>query len=350
MNENQAQGPGALENYFFLQAIIPGVLAVMAYELVDFCLHLIRGSSYSYEPLRALSILVPMCLMTELFTYFQTRVLLKKLKRVTDFIQRVAEGHYSEKLDTRALNPFREVAESLNEMTESLASVEALRKDFIGDFSHEFKTPIVSINGFANLLLEEELPAEEQREYLQIIAEESDRLSHMAQQTLLLSRLDTQTGLTGKVTFSLDDQIRQKIILLSSSWEEKELEMEVDLPAMPCLGDPEILSHVWINLLNNAIKFTSPGGTIRVSGRREADGSCEVRIRDTGKGMTEADCRQIFNRYFQADPSHAAKGLGLGLSIVKRALELHNGQITVESKPGEGSCFTVTLPAGKEKR
>ena len=292
--------------------------------------------------------MVPMGFFVELFFYIFSLVSMRKVKKITGAIAEIAKGNYDVKLESKRLAPFSEVAESINTMAVDLSSVETLRKEFIGDFSHEFKTPIVSINGFAKLLLEEDVSEEERREYLQIIADESARLSTMSMQTMLLSKLDTQTKVIDKRYFSLDEQIKQKIILLSNEWEKKNIEMDVDLEALNYYGNPEIMSHVWVNLLNNAIKFTPEGGYIAVDGKVDYQGNITVKISDTGKGIEKDKLDKIFFRYYQGDSSHSTKGLGLGLSIVARIMDLCQGKISVESTEGEGSTFIVYLPVVKE--
>lgn len=239
--------------------------------------------------------------------------------------------------------PFTEVVTNLNTMTQELQSVETLRADFINDFSHEFKTPITSINGFATLLLDTEVDDKTRNEYLKIIADESERLSHLAEQTILMSRLDSQTSIPDKVLFSLDEQIKQDIILLSNNWTSKNIDMDIDLASVKYYGNPSMMAHIWINLLTNAIKFTPEHGTIRIRCYKEQD-NIICSISDTGKGMTREEQQRIFNRYYQSDKSHATQGLGLGLSIVHRIIELCNGSISVTSTTGSGSTFTVTLP------
>ena len=236
-----------------------------------------------------------------------------------------------------------DVAENFNKMTAELKSVHTLRNDFINDFSHEFKTPITSINGFANLLLETEVTEEERRQYLTIIAEESSRLSKLAEETLMMSRLDSQQNIIDQEWYALDEQIRQNLILLSKDWGAKLIEIDTDLNPVSYLGNPALMSHIWLNLISNAIKFTPGHGRIAVN-LKESGGKIYVSVADNGKGMTKEETSRIFNKYYQADASHATKGLGLGLSIAHRIVELCGGEIQVASTPGEGSTFTVILP------
>ena len=228
-------------------------------------------------------------------------------------------------------------------MTEELQSVRTLREDFVNSYSHEFKTPITAIKGFAELLSEPDLTEEERQQYLRIIQDESARLAELTNRTLLLTKLQSQRFLPDQTTFSLDEQIRRCAILLSHSWEEKNLTFSAELETVDCTGSEELLRQVWLNLLNNAIRYTPPGGEIGVELKRTGR-EAAVRVWDTGAGMTAEVQAHIFEKYYQGDPSEKKQGLGLGLSIVHRIVELSGGRIEVASQPQQGSSFTVYLP------
>lgn len=332
-----------LPNYFALMAIVPALLSIMAYEFLDYMVNIVWGQNPDYNPLLGLGMLIPMALLMELFTVFISRILYKKVDQLINGINQVASGKYDVTLNPAKLRPLNEVAENFNKMAAELRSVETLRNDFINDFSHEFKTPITSINGFANLLLDTEVSEEERRQYLQIIADESDRLATLSRDTLMMSRLDSQQSIPDKEFYALDEQIKQNIILLSRDWTKKKIDVDADLIPLKYYGNADLMSHIWINLLNNAIKFTPEHGEIHVIMRKE-ENHIAVSISDTGKGMTPEEISRIFQKYYQADPSHATKGMGLGLSIAHRIVELCDGHIEVTSTPEKGSTFTVLLP------
>lgn len=332
-----------LPNYFAIVAIVPAVLSVMAYEFLDYMLNVVFQKNPDYNPLIGLGMLVPMALMMELSTYFFSKVLYRKVSRLISAINEVAQGNYNITLDPKKAKPLTDVVINFNKMTAELKSVETLRNDFINDFSHEFKTPITSINGFANLLLDTEVSEEERREYLQIIADESERLSALSRETLMMSKLNNQQSIPDKKYYALDEQIKQNIILLSREWNAKKIDLSADLPPVTYYGNMDLMSHIWLNLLGNAIKFTPIHGKINVSMKQEQN-QIAVLISDTGKGMTEGEMVRIFNKYYQADPSHTTKGMGLGLSIAHRIVELSGGSIDVTSTSGCGSTFKVYLP------
>ncbi len=232
---------------------------------------------------------------------------------------------------------------SFNHMARELDGIEMFRKDFINNFSHEFKTPIVSVRGFAHQLQAGGLSEEEQREYISIIASESDRLAKMATNVLLLSKLEYQQIVTGKTVFDLDEQIRTCLLLLEKQWTEKEIELELDLDPVAYCFNEDMLSEVWINLFGNAIKFTPPRGKVTCV-LRQTEQEIRVSISDTGSGMSSDVVTHIFEKFYQGDKSHGGDGNGIGLTIVGRIVELCGGRVLVESGPGMGSVFTVILP------
>ncbi len=232
---------------------------------------------------------------------------------------------------------------SFNHMATELDSIEMFRKDFINNFSHEFKTPIVSLRGFAHQLQAGGLSPEEEREYIRIIAAESDRLSNMATNILLLSKLENQAIVTDRTEFYLDEQIRTCLLLLEKQWSDGEIELNIELDEVKYCFNEDMLSHVWVNLLSNAFKFTPKGGTVSCTLRVNTQ-NVTVVISDTGAGMSEDVRLHIFEKFYQGDSSHAEAGNGIGLTIVSRILELCGGRIQVDSAPGNGSTFTVILP------
>lgn len=292
-----------------------------------------------------LSVLVPVVLLVTLVNFLFTRYIYRYLDKISDAMQKVADGDYTVRLDAEKDQPFRELYRNFNTMAEELGGVEMLKNDFINGYAHELRTPITSINGFAEMLLNDDgtLSREEKRSYLEIIASESRRLADLAGNSLLMSKLDTQKIIPDKKPFSLDEQLRRCSILLSGQWTEKELDMTMDLDEAVYVGDYDLMQHLWINLLTNAVKYTPKGGSITVTLKNE-EKFIAVSVADTGKGIPPEDRERIFDKYYQTDKSHSKRGLGLGLAICKRIVQLCNGSLTVESDVGVGSTFTVKLP------
>lgn len=292
-----------------------------------------------------LSVLVPVVLLVTLVNFLFTRYIYRYLDKISYAMQKVADGDYTVRLDAEKDQPFRELYRNFNTMAEELGGVEMLKNDFINGYAHELRTPITSINGFAEMLLNDDgtLSREEKRSYLEIIASESRRLADLAGNSLLMSRLDTQKIIPDKKPFSLDEQLRRCSILLSGQWTEKELDMTMDLDEAVYVGDYDLMQHLWINLLTNAVKYTPKGGSITVTLKNE-EKFIAVSVADTGKGIPPEDRERIFDKYYQTDKSHSKRGLGLGLAICKRIVQLCNGTLEVESEVGVGSTFTVRLP------
>lgn len=273
-----------------------------------------------------------------------------KLRPMNDLVHAmhaVSQGDFSVRVDADDVpGDMGELVSSFNDMATELGGLEMFRKDFINNFSHEFKTPIVSIRGFAKQLERDDLTDEQRREYLDIIVTESDRLANMASNVLLLSKLENQTIVTDREDYRLDEQLRRCVLLLEKQWSEKELEPDVELEEITYRGNEEMMNHVWVNLLSNAVKFSPRGGRLTVRLVREGE-SAVCSVGDEGPGMDEASRRRVFEKFYQADTAHATEGNGLGLSLVKRIADLCGGSVDVDSEPGRGSTFTVRLPLEK---
>lgn len=269
----------------------------------------------------------------------------RSLSRLTRGLEAVAGGDYSVRLDPAMAGPFSGTYEDFNKMGKELQSVQTLREDFINNFSHEFKTPISAIQGFAELLQEPGLPEEERRQYVQIILDDATRLAGLADSALLLTHLESQQVIPDQKPYALDEQIKRCAILLSGQWEKKRIAFSAELEEATFTGNEELMNHVWLNLLSNAIKYTPEGGEITVT-LAVSDGVLTVRVADTGVGMDRETRRHIFDKYYQGPSGKKLQGLGLGLSIVHRIVELCGGSIEVQSVINQGSAFTVRLPEG----
>ena len=268
------------------------------------------------------------------------------MRKLINATREVRRGNFNVRVTVKEKHPISEMEvliENFNQMTRELGSIELFRNDFINSFSHEFKTPIVSIRGFARELQRDGISEEQRREYARIIEEESDRLVRLSSNVLELSKLEHQRIVSGHSRFYLDEQIRQCILSFEAEWMQKEIEIQPELEELSFYSNEEMLSLVWRNLIGNAIKFTPKGGLIRVELRVEG-ATAVVSVTDNGIGMSEDVRAHIFEKFYQGDPSHHKKGYGIGLAIVWRIVKLCRGSITVESEPGKGSAFRVCLP------
>lgn len=274
----------------------------------------------------------------------------KPIVQITEAAERVAKGDFSAKVPLRRQtkkHPYDEVealAATFNQMTDDLKSIEYLRKDFTSSVSHEIKSPIATISGYAQLLRDETLDAETRRAYTLAISESCAQLSRLSDNLLRITRLESGKRKPLAEPFQLDEQLRRTLAAMMPEFRRRKLELSVDLCAARIVSDRELLEQVWQNLLRNAIKFTPEGGSIRV-GLTTQEGAFRVQIADTGIGIDESAQKHIFEKFFQADTSHHTEGSGLGLSLVKRIVDACGGEIAVESQLGKGSTFSVTLPA-----
>jgi len=267
---------------------------------------------------------------------------------IIDAMRRMARGDFNVKLHLKMPedNQFGEIVQTFNDMAEQLGAMEKMRQEFISNVSHEIQSPLTSISGFARALRNERLSEEERAHYLDIIETECMRLSRLSDNLLKLTSLESEHHPFDRRRYRLDKQLRSVVLTCEPQWLDKSIDVEVNLEEVEVDADPELMNQVWGNLIQNSIKFTPPGGTIRVRLRLE-NGEAAVRISDTGIGIGEEDLPHIFERFYKADKSRnrAGGGSGLGLSIVKKIVDLHHGAIDVRSKPGEGTEFTIRLPA-----
>ena len=274
------------------------------------------------------------------------KIAFQHISKLLVAMKELSNGNFDVKIEMKGLIRPKEIVEfteEFNAMATELRSIEMLRSDFVNNFSHEFKTPIVSLRGFAKLLKEGNLTPEERDEYLDIIISESDRLAALATNVLNLSKIENQALIAEKKEFNLSEQVRRVTLMMESKWSEKNLDLEVDLEEVNFYGNTELLSQVWINLMDNAIKFSKPGGKLQIT-LQELPDSVQFKIRDYGCGMDKATQSRIFDKFYQGDTSHASEGNGLGLTVVNKIIDLYKGQMTVESIPGEGTLILIILP------
>lgn len=265
-------------------------------------------------------------------------VLRKGLNRLAsgDFKVRISYNTPLKKLSFVSI-----LEESFNSLANELEHTEILRSDFINNFSHEFKTPIVSIAGFAKILKNSDLTEQQTKEYLDIIEEESLRLSALATNMLNLTKFENQTILTDTTSFNLSEQIRTCILILEEKWVKKNLNLKIDLDEYNVTGNEEMLKHVWLNLLDNAIKFSENDSDLEVEITELAD-KLTVSISNFGSTINNAEKERIFDKFYQSDTSHSSEGNGIGLAIVKKVVDLHEGKLDILSESNK-TTFKVIL-------
>ena len=273
-----------------------------------------------------------------------SRFFLRPVTRMGRAMERVAAGDFTVRLDNPgALGEMRDSYAHFNTMTRALAATETLQSDFISNVSHEFKTPINAIEGYAMLMQDAGNDPALQREYADKILLSTRRLSELVNNILLLSKVDNQTMPLEKHPYRLDEQLRRAILLLERKWTQKQIEWDVDMDEATYTGNESLMLHVWVNLLDNAIKFDPVGGEIRL--RLHCESTCiRITVSDNGPGIPKDQQSAIFERFYLADGSHKSEGNGLGLALARRIVRMCGGEISVSSEPGKGSCFTVELP------
>lgn len=270
------------------------------------------------------------------------------ITKLSSAAKKVAAGDFSIKLETYREDEVGELTNNFNDMVKNLGSIESLQKEFVDNVSHEIKTPITSIQGFAQLLRDDNISKKEKNEYIDIIEEESNRLLNLSTNILKLSKLQNQSKITNIEQIDISEQIRKALSLLEPKWREKAIVFYISMDEKYFYGDEDLIFQVWINLLDNAIKFSKQNGKIDIN-LKEKDNWIEIRIKDYGIGMDEDEKSKVFTRFYQTDKSHSAKGSGLGLAIVKRIIELSKGKIEIESKKNVGTTVIIKLPIEKEE-
>lgn len=273
-----------------------------------------------------------------------TRTIVKPLQALKEATRQIVGGRYKIGLDVKRRDEIGDLARDFSHMAHSLERLDDMRTEFVANVSHEFQTPVTSIQGFTQAILDNQTTPEEERQYLTIIHEESRRLSSLSKQLLTLAALDKETTIARRDSFRLDEQIRQVLIVTEWQWSKKELELAPELPEVMISADEGLLYQVWMNLIANSIKFTPPGGCISIE--LQVDRNITVTIADSGIGISQDALPYIFDRFYKADQARgrAFAGSGLGLSICRKIVELHGGTIAVFSEPGHGTRFVVTLP------
>lgn len=318
---------------------------ILISSIISFCI--VEWGMGDYELswellLKSLLLIIPMVLFITIINTINARWMAKQATDLADGLAKAVSGDYHAKLDPRKSSIFAVAYDNFNKLEEELKKANTLQDEFVNNYSHEFKTPITSIKGFAELLLEEDVDSKTRKKYLKIIAEESEKLTYLANSSILLTKLNSQGIIPNKKCFSLDEQIRRCVIVLEPEYSKKNINVTCNLEEVEYFGSEEIMEHLWMNLINNAIKYTPDGGDISINLRVYSQ-TIMFSVIDSGIGMTKEEIKKIFNKYYQVDKSKTTKGLGLGLTIVSRIVQLVEGKIKVESELNKGSIFTITL-------
>lgn len=339
--------PKRLSVMFSLLTLLTLTLTILFSSLLIFLLILAGVFSEQNRTIIFFIVAVVSILVGTIISNCAGRHPLTAIIAMSNAAREVARGNFNIRLDENSqIKELQEMAHNFNLMAKELAGTELLRTDFIENVSHEFKTPLSAIEGYATLLQKKELDEKKRQEYTKKILHNTHRISSLTSNILLLSRLENQEIGIQKESFCLDEQIREIILFLEEGWTEKNLELDIDLESVIYYGNKELLEHVWQNILSNAIKFTPENGKISI--RLSQKGNfLTASIADNGIGMSEEIKQRIFEKFYQGDRSRSSCGNGLGLALVKRIIDLHRGNISVYSKEQEGSIFTIALPLSR---
>ena len=276
-----------------------------------------------------------------MFMFLLNKVIIKRIKELNKVVKEVSDGNYDIEINDIGVDELSILTNEFNEMTKELKANEYLSRDFVRNVSHEIKTPISSIKGYADLINNNDLSLLEIKEYSKIISDESARLFDLSRQMLHISLLDSSNKIKMDDIFSVDVQIRNIILLMQNEWQQKNLELDVDMEEVEFVGNEEMTHLIWQNLISNAVKYTESYGKINI--RLYKRDKLYFEIEDTGKGIAKKDKPHIFEQFYTADSSKNSKSTGLGLPIVKKVVEKLNGNIYFESDEKKGSTFFVEL-------
>ncbi len=268
---------------------------------------------------------------------------LKPIEKLSESMKKVSGGDFSIRLkENSKIKEIGELNRSFNSMTDDLGATEVLQSDFVSNVSHEIKTPLNAIEGYATLLQDPDSTEEERKRYTEKILFNTRRLSELVGNVLIISKLESGAVDINKEPFRLDEQIRQSIMLLEPKWVEKDIEFDIELDEIVFNGDKNLLLHIWNNIIGNAIKFSPEGGLVAIKLESSAD-EIVFCVDDCGPGIGESAQKHIFDKFYQADSSHKQEGNGLGLSLVKRIVDMFEGTVTAENLPEAGCRFKVVL-------
>ena len=318
-------------------------LEMLVCILVAYGLDLLFNNVFPWKVPLELELLCVCLLVGILVTSQLSKYFFNPIKKLRGAMDQVAEGDFSVRLDDKSTSKeIMEIYTGFNLMAHELNATEILQSDFVSNVSHEFKTPINAIEGYSTLLQDSDNLDENQREYVDKILLNTQRLSSLVGSVLLLSKLENQQIPSHQTQYRLDEQIRQSVVALEPAWEQKDIEFDLELERVSYLGNEPMMRHVWDNLISNAIKFSPAGSTVKLQLTKKPK-KLIFTIEDQGPGLTEEAQKHIFDKFFQADNSHKQEGNGLGLAMVKRILTIEQGQINAENLPQGGCRFAVTL-------
>ena len=343
-----------IKKYMFQVILICFNMMLISSVIMIILLYILRALGIVDEGLKVLGPIWPIVLMLissiilgTIIGIVLSRRLFKQFLQLGDGIRQISVGNFDVHIDeipnADKDSDLNNLIISFNKMTEQLKETELLSSDFISNVSHEFKTPLMTIEGYVTLLDDDTLDKEERKKYIRIISEATHKLSNLTSNILKISKLDNSEIDLNVKEYNLSEQIREIIIMLEGSWEKKNIEFNLTLPDCMIVNDEELLEQVWSNVIGNAVKFSNNDSKIDIYLSSTID-KVVVTVRDYGIGMSEETLKRLFDKFYQGDISHSSEGNGLGMTLVNKICELCHGTIDVSSKLDEGSTITITFP------
>ncbi len=333
-----------------LAAVMGGTIFIGVAAVVVFKNFGVIESGESGYSIAMVTAIITSMLLTFLAALMLGKNIITPVTKLSELSSRVAKGDFNATLDAKSyIDEIQTVIDSFNAMVRELGNNEALSNDFVTNVSHEFKTPIAAIEGYATLLQDCAVTEDEKNEYAEKILFNTARLSELTGNILLLSKLETQNIITDKTRFSLDEQLRRSILSLENRWSRKDITFNIEMEETDYYGSEGLLATVWANIIGNAVKYSGDSSEIGVTLEKTAD-YIVVTVKDEGIGISAETLPHIFDKFYQCDLSHRTEGNGLGLTMVKRILDLCGGRVEVKSEPGAGTEFTVYLPVEKSEK
>ena len=320
--------------------IIVALIVAISLDYILILLNVIKKDKFQDSLLWAFIILGATSVITGTILFvFASKILLKPINTLLDGLEKLEKGEYDTRLEIDAIP---KISKSFNSLAKELKNVQILRSDFINNFSHELKTPIVSIKGLIGLMKNKKISKEKQIEYIDIIDDELNRLSLITTNILNLSKFDNQEILTETNEYNVSEQIRRSVLLFERQWQNKNLTLKMDFDEFVVNANEDMLKQVWMNLIDNAIKFSYENSEIEIT-ISKIESELLIKIANVGIPISYNDREKIFNKFYQADETYSKSGNGIGLSIVKKIVELHKGKICLEEHASK-TVFAVTLP------
>ena len=339
-------------NYFFLLHLIAITFLIIILSAI---IAIYLNSREQMKDSKHISVImfflwITVCtILANLILYHKMRKVFRSVEALSEAADEVAKGDFSISVEQKEhlhIAEIEDMYDSFNQMVRDLGTIETLRKDFVSNVSHEIKTPIAAIDGYAMLMQDQSLTDEERRDHLESIRYNCHRLTALTGNILMLSRLDNGTMIPKKEPFRLDEQIRKVVLSMEDAWTAKQLELDIDMDPVTYVGDEDLIYHIWTNIIGNAIKFSNQKGLlqIRMEDNPSETGVVCVTIRDSGIGLTSEQMRHMYDKFYQGDKSHSSEGNGLGLALVKQITTLLHISMSVKSKRGQGTAFILELP------